>query len=552
MTHPYHQYALDVVARTVPACELVVLACQRYLDDLEHGHERGLRFSHEHAQLALDFLELTRHSKGKWAGQPFKSSPWQAFITAQAWGWLREDGTRRFRIVYEEVPRKNGKSTRAAALGLLLMLGDGEPGAEVYSAATKRDQAKIVWAEARRMVRKSPALSKRLGHNNISIFDTRTDSFFQPLGADADTLDGLNIHGGVVDELHAHKTRDMVDVLDTATGAREQPLIYYITTAGYDRASVCWEYHEYAEQVVRGILKDDEWLVYNATIDKGDKWDDPETWKKANPNYGVSVNPDDLKRKARKASHTPAAQNAFMRKHLDVWTEQADRWITLDAWDKCRRDYTEPELLGLDAYAGLDVSASKDITALALLVPDDDGVLRTLVRAWVPESRVDARENRYRASYREWVDSGVLLTTPGVVIDHRYILEQVVTDAAQFNLKSLAIDKLFNGHQLSLEMAEEGVNVFYMGQTNVDLAIPMREYEARLLGEKIVHNGNPLLRWAVANVVAREDVRGNLHPDRAQSQGKIDPFMASLFALDRAIRPGDSTAKKLKHGIRFV
>src|SRR5690554_4565746 len=234
-------YAQQVLAGELPAGRLVRLACERHLRDLETGHQRGLWFDNEAAERAIAFFGFLRHSKGEWAGRAFELSPWQAFVVGSVFGWKREDGTRRFRTAYNEVPRKNGKSTLSAGIGLYLAFFDDEPGAEVYAAATKRDQAKIVWSEGKRMVQNTPALRARIKAfvNNLHI--EATASKFEPLGADADSMDGLNIHGAIVDEVHAHKSRAMIDVLDTATGARRQPLIWYITTAGYDRESVCWE-----------------------------------------------------------------------------------------------------------------------------------------------------------------------------------------------------------------------------------------------------------------------------------------------------------------------
>ena len=310
--HPVVEYMHGVQEGTIPACQLVRLAVERHARDLETGAERGLRFDREAAGYALRFFSFLRHSKGEWAGQPFALEPWQQFLIWAAFGWKRADGLRRFRTVYEEVPRKNGKTTMLAGLGLYLLTADGEPGAEVYSAATKRDQAKLSWTEAVRMRGASPSLSRMVQHfrasDNLSV--EATASKFQPLGADADTMDGLNIHAALIDELHAHRTRAVVDVLNTATGSRRQPLIWEITTAGYDRNSVCYEHHEYSRQVLEGTVEDDSWLAWISTIDEGDDWKDESTWAKANPNLGISVKLDDLRRKAEQAKRMPSAQNA--------------------------------------------------------------------------------------------------------------------------------------------------------------------------------------------------------------------------------------------------
>jgi phage terminase large subunit-like protein len=327
MTDPVTTYARRVLTGKILAGNLVRLACQRHLDDLQSGPARGLRFNKPAALHAIDFFPLLQHSQGEWAGAPFTLQPWQMFLIGTLFGWKRADGARRFRTAYNEVARKNGKSTLSAGVGLYLFDGDDEPGAQVFTAATKRDQARIVHSEAVRMVKASPALRShiRVFKDNLSI--EATASKYEPLGADSDTMDGLNVHGAIIDELHAHKNSGIVDILETARGARRQPLIFEITTAGYDRHSICWQHRDYSEKVLRGILNDDAWFAYIACLDAGDRWDDERVWPKANPNYGISCKPEIMRDMARRAAELPRAQNAFRQKHLDEWTEQAERWI---------------------------------------------------------------------------------------------------------------------------------------------------------------------------------------------------------------------------------
>jgi phage terminase large subunit-like protein len=332
---PVTSYARAVTEGQILTNRLVRLACERHLDDLGSAGTRGLRFEPQAARHAIEFFAFLRHSKGEWAGKTFELAPWQTFMVGCLFGWKRSDGLRRFRTAYCAVPRKNGKSTLSAGIGLYLLVADGEQGAEIYSAATSRDQARIVFEEAKRMVGSSPALKRRVGIliNNLNV--ATSASRFMPLSSDASTRDGLNVHGAIIDELHAHRTRHVVDVLETATGARRQPLLFEITTAGYDRHSICYEHHEYAIKVLEGVLHDDSWFALIAAADEHDDWTDPEAWRKANPNFGLSVKEDDLARKAEKAIALPGAQNAFRRMHLNEWTEQAERWIDLPAWDAC-------------------------------------------------------------------------------------------------------------------------------------------------------------------------------------------------------------------------
>ena len=361
--HPAVAYIHGVLDGTIPAGRLIRLAVERHQRDLDEGPARGLRFDRAAAQHTIDFFGFLKHSKGEWAGQTFELAPWQQFILWVLFGWKRTDGLRRYRTAYIEVPRKQGKSTMAAGVGLYLLVADGEPGAEVYSAATKRDQAKIVHAEATRMVKASPSLSRmvKVFKDNLNIPETA--SKYEPLGADEDTLDGLNVHGAIIDELHAHKTRGVVDVLETATGARRQPLQVEITTAGSDQTSVCYEHHDYGAKILIGTVQDDTWFVFIATIDEGDDWRDATVWAKANPNFGISVKPDDLARKVEKAKRMPTAQNAFKRLHLDIWTQQVTRWIDLGLWDENAGEVDEEKLAGGICHGGLDLASVSDLTA---------------------------------------------------------------------------------------------------------------------------------------------------------------------------------------------
>jgi phage terminase large subunit-like protein len=278
---PVTNYARAVTECQILTNRLVCLACKRHLDDLSRGGDRGLRFDPQGAQHAIQFFGFLRHSKGEWAGQPFTLAPWQVFVVGCLFGWKRADGLRRFRTAYCAVPRKNGKSTLSAGIGLYLLVADGEQGAEIYSAATSRDQARIVFDEAKRMVGSSPSLKRRVGIliNNLHV--AATSSRFMPLSSDSSTMDGLNVHGAVIDELHTHKTRNVVDVLNTATGARRQPLLFEITTAGYDRHSICYEHHDYSIKVLEGTVPDDSWFAFIAAADDHDDWTDPKVWQKA-------------------------------------------------------------------------------------------------------------------------------------------------------------------------------------------------------------------------------------------------------------------------------
>jgi len=550
---PVTQYARDVVDGKVVAGRLVRLACERHLRDLETGEDRGLFFDADAAQHAIDFFGFLRQHKGEWAGVPIQLQPWQQFRIGAVFGWMREDPTtgrrlRRFRRAYHEVARKNGKSTEAAGVALYLLDADGEPGAEVYAAATMREQAKIVWREAMEMVKRSPALRRRIQMvgttpkaQGANMFVPETSSKFEPLGADVDSLDGLNVHGAIVDELHAHKTRAMWDVIETATGARRQPLIWAITTAGFNRDGICYELREYSVQVLEGLVQDDNWFAYIATIDEGDDPFDEGCWIKANPNLGISVKLDDMRQLALKAKAVPAALNNFLTKRLNVWTQQATRWIDLDLWAEnagpVPAKQLEEKLKGAVCYGGLDLSSTTDITAWVMVFPWEDGEnLSVIARFWVPEARLNDPQNRYREHYRAWARQGFLTVTPGNAVDYAFVKAQILKDAQTYQLVDLNVDRLFQAHQLATELAEEGLQVVGMGQGFMSMAAPMKEFERRLLRKAIHHGNNPVLNWMAGNVSVKMDPAGNLKPDKATSQGKIDGIVALVMALDRLMR----------------
>lgn len=554
LKHPVVAYMDGVLDGSIPACRFVEAAVDRHLRDLQDGNEQGLCFDRAAAEHVIQFFGFLRHSKGEWAGKAFDLEPWQQFLLWVLFGWKREDGTRRYRTAYIELPRKNGKSSLAAGIGLYLMVGDGEPGAEIYSAATKRDQARITHSEATRMVKASPALRRMVRCYKDNLHIPETASKYEPLGADANSMDGLNVHGAIIDELHAHKSPAVVDVLETATGARRQPLQFEITTAGYDRASICWEHHEYSRQVLEGTIQDDTWFAFISTIDEGDDWKDPATWAKANPNFGISVKVDDLERKAAKAQRMPSAQNAFLRLHLNHWTQQSDRWIDLDLWDENSGLVEEEELQGCTCYGGLDLSSVSDLSAWVMVFPEENDPERVeiVARFWCPEARLIDDENRYKEQYQSWANAGYLAVTPGNAIDYQFIKRQVLEDAERYQLADLNVDRLFQGYQLSMELQDEGLEVFGMGQGFISMAGPMKEFEKRLLDRKLNHGGNPVLRWMAGNMAVRQDPAGNFKPDKAESQGRIDGIVALVMALDRAMRHIDSRSVYEDRGILVI
>jgi len=543
---PTAQIVADYIARVLDGSlvtgELVKLAVQRHVRDLTEGPARGLRFDAEKAERAIEFFTYLKHSKGEWAGREFVLQPWQVFGLWVLFGWVNTDGSRRFRTAYEELARKNGKSTKAAGVGLYIAFADDEPGAEVYSVATKKDQAMIVHSEATRMVRATPDLSAMIQtfKNNLSRIDKHQK--YEPLGADDDTLDGLNVHGAIVDELHAHKTRAVFDLMETGTSARRQPLLYAITTAGTDQsaASVCWEQHVYAEQILKGVIQDDTFFAFICAIDEKDDWEDERNWYKANPNLGVSKKLDYMRDQARKAKNMPAKLNSFLRLDLNRWTQQVTRWIDMDLWAaNAGAPIDETALIGCRCYGGLDLSSVSDLTAWVLLFPDPVMADRVLIlpRIWCPESKLqDSERNQYRHQYETWAREGWITTTPGNAIDYEVVKAQILEDAQTFQIQEIAVDRLFQGYQLSMQLAEEGLTVAACGMGYMSMAGPCAEFERRLLGQHLRHGGHPVLTWMANNVSVKEDPAGNRKPDKSTSQGKIDGIIGILLALDRVMR----------------
>jgi phage terminase large subunit-like protein len=533
---PVTAYARAVAGGQILSNRLVRVACERHLADLTSATGRGFRFDRAAAQHAIDFFGFLRHSKGEWAGQTFELAPWQVFVVGCLFGWQQSDGLRRFRTAYCAVPRKNGKSTLSAGIGLYLLVSDGEQGAEIYSAATSRDQARIVFDEAKRMVGSSPALQRRVGIliNNLHV--AATTSRFMPLSSDASTMDGLNVHGAIIDELHAHRNRHVVDVLETATGARRQPLLFEITTAGYDRHSICFEHHDYSIKVLEGTVPDDSWFAFIAAADEDDDWSAPEVWRKANPNFGLSVKEDDLARKAEKAIALPGAQNAFRRMHLNEWTEQAERWIDVAAWDACDGLIDLDQLRGRPCFGGLDLSTTTDVTALAWVFPpkDDDDLWRVLSRYFVPADNLRKRAERDRVPYDLWAAQGFIEATPGNVVDYGAIEQRILADSALFQVREIAYDP-WNATHIALRLQEEGAAMVEFRQGFRSMAAPTRELEKLIVSKKLAHGGNPVTRWMAANVAVAQDPADNLKPAKDKSTERIDGIVALIMAIGRAL-----------------
>ena len=491
-------------------------------------------FDEAAADRAVLFFEAAlKHIKGEWAGKPLKLSPWQADqIIRPLFGWKRQDGTRRYRTAYIQIPRKAGKSTLAAGIALYLLMADGEPGAEVYSAAADRDQAAIVFELAKSMADASKALRSRLQAYKRALVMPSTASSYKVLSSEAYTKHGLNAHGIVIDEVHALPDRDLWDVLTTSTGARRQPLTVAITTAGFDRHSLCYELYDYGCKVRDGIIQDASFLPVIFEAAQDDDWKDPATWHKAHPGLGVSVKEEYFAAECAKAQQLPTYENTFKRLLLNVWTEQDTRWLPMDAWDACGADL--PDLEGRACYAGLDLSTTTDITALVLAFPIG-GTIHLLPFFWVPRDGIAKRAKRDRVPYDTWAAHGDIYATEGNVLDYESIRLKINELSERYHIKEIAIDR-WNATQLATQLTGDGFNVIGFGQGFASMSAPCKELERRILGREINHGDNPVLRWMASNVSVTMDPAGNMKADKAKSTERIDGIVATLMALGRVMQ----------------
>jgi phage terminase large subunit-like protein len=435
------------------------------------------------------------------------------------------------------VPRKAGKSTLGAGFGLYLTFADGENFAEVISAAGTRSQAGKVFDEARRMVEGSPDLKSRSRVFLKCIVNTRDGGNYQVISADADFQHGGNLSGIIFDELHVQKNRDLWDVLATSTGSRDQPLTIAITTAGYDRESICWKIHERAMQVIDNPSHDESFYAVIYAADEEDDWTDPEIWKKANPTLGVTPKMESLEKLFNIAKDSPPDQNTFRRLHLNQWTEQETRMIEMSIWDECSGKVDADALKGRRCYGGLDLASTSDLAAFLMVFPpeDEDGLYRLLPRFWIPGNNIVKRGLKDQVAYDGWVRAGLLNTTPGNTIDFDYIRYEINELNKDYYIKEIAYDS-WGAALLSSQLLDDGFEMYEFIQGWKSYAAPTKEFLALLLNRRLAHGNNPILRWMASNMVAKIDPAGNMKPDKSKARQKIDGIVAAIMGVDRAMR----------------
>ena len=510
----------------------------------------GFRFDEELASRALDFFPTALvHVKGKSGGPPFVLETWQQAVIANLFGWVGDAGERRYIESLIYVPRKNGKSLLAAGISLFVLYCDGELGAEVYCAAADRDQAALIFDVAKVMVLKNDALADVSNVYAKAITVEEIASSFKAISADANTKHGFNAHCVIVDELHAQKNRELVDVLKTSTGARKQPIVSYTTTADFHRESICNETYDYACKVRDEIVTDSRFLpvIYEAL--PTDDWTSEEVWAKANPNIDVSVSRDYLRRECQKAQDVPAYEGTFKRLHLNIRTEQEVRWIPMHPFDNCADSFTEDDLRGRPCFAGLDLAATQDLSSLALVFPDEEKV-RVLTYYWCPQTNAEKRDRTDGIPYLTWAKQGFLTLTPGNVTDYNFIRHQISELGTKYDIQGINADP-FNAIQLLGDLMSDGFEVCKFHQRYSSYNDPCKRFERLILSGDLLHDANPVFRWNVSNVQIQFDHVGNIKPSRSNRAEKIDGVVATIMALALCGNNEDGSAYS-KRGILCV
>lgn len=521
-------YAHDVVSGQIPANKWIKYAAQKHLDGLKAG---GLYvFDEQKAAKACRFVEAQYHTKGKWAQKKehLLLEPWQIFFVCNVFGWLNaETGKRRYREILLLVPRKNGKSALAAAIGLYMLCADGEYGAEVYTGATSEKQAKEVFVPAQQMVRMNPALSDyfNLQNNASNICILKNGSKMEPIIGNPP--DGSSPSCAIVDEVHEHKDSRLIDTMITGMGAREQPLMLYITTAGDNISGPCYQLQMEAQKVLEGTQQNDTLFSLIYGIDQGDDWTEKESMIKANPNFGVSVSEDFLLSRQQDARNNARKQSTFMTKHLNVWVGSREAFFNVDKWKQCETGERIEDHYGKRAYLGMDLASRVDIAAIEVLIPDGDEYIR-FGRYYLPEAALEGGNE----SYKTWEREGWLTITEGEIIDFNIIKEDILEFCALFEVAELAYDP-FQATMLVTELMAENVPVVEMRPTVLNFSEPMKSLDALIRAKKIRHNGDPVQAWMISNVVAKEDAKENVYPRKERAENKIDGVISLLMALGR-------------------
>lgn len=561
ISDPVTEYAEKVVSGEIIAGPHVRNACQRHLTDLKEAPKRGFFFDVERADFVLGFFkDVLRLNGGEHEGRPFDPELWQKFVIGSLFGWVDKDGYRRFRVAYVETAKGSGKSPLAAGIGIYGLTADREPRAEVYAAATKKDQAMILFRDAVAMVDLSPELSARIDKSgtgekvwNLSFLEQ--GSFFRPISAD-DGQSGPRPHISLLDEIHEHKSGNVVRMLRAGTKGRREALMLMITNSGFNKKTVCGEYHDYAEKVASGQIKDDSFFAYVCALDKGDDpFKDESCWPKANPSLGVTIDHKYLRELVTQARGMPSAESIVRRLNFCEWVGAESPWISSDAWFNTEESF-DPELLkGRTCVGGLDLSSTQDLTSCVLLFEptEADPFVRVLPFFWLPDVGLKEKSDKDGVDFLKWKKDGWLETTPGKAISKLYVCQRLVELSQIYDITAIAYDR-WRIEDLKQLLADEGEELPLQpyGQGFKDMAPAVDEFERMLINDELKHNGNPCMTWCAANAIVDTDPSGNRKLNKAKASGRIDGIVAGVMAAGITLKDVEEKKESVyeKRGVR--
>ncbi|WGM07663.1 terminase large subunit [Arsenophonus nasoniae] len=522
----WHQYAERVRNSDIPACKRLKQAVNRYFNDRNNP---VYTFDTPTVARFIAFSRLCPHVKGHLRGKPIQLEPWQQFAIANILGFKEvSTGRRKYRSAYIQVPRKNAKSTLAAILANWFLIMEGGQ-QDIYTAAVSRDQARIVFDDARQMCLLSPSLKKRLTIQQHKIIYPKNNSLLKPLAAKAATIEGTNPSLAIVDEYHLHPDNAVYSALELGMGARPEALLFAITTAGSNVISACKQHYDYCCQILDGEAQNESLFALIYELDEDGELDDEHNWVKANPNLNVSVESHALNDTIKKARGIPSQWTEMLTKRFNIWCQGQTPWMGEGAWAACQRDYKETDLKGKTCYAGMDLSSTNDITSVCYTFPQENALL-LLSRHYIPEAQLQSPANKNRAIYHQWVRLGWLRTTKGDCIDYDRIRDDILKDSEQFEIKLIGFDT-WNATHLRTQLQGAGLDVEPFPQTYMRLSPVAKSAEVFVNRQNIHHNGDPVLTWAIANVVMETDANANIKPNKKKSANKIDPALAFLMSF---------------------
>lgn len=494
-------------------------------------------FDKRAAKRATNFFQSEiQHVEGAAAWTDFKLEPWQRKVVRRIFGWKhRSSGARKFRRIFIFIPRKNGKTFLAAGISLYLLFADREQGAQIVCAASDSEQAALTYNVAKENILRNKKLKKLAGRPyRRSVYVQATNSILKVVSSTPGTKHGTNLHGVVIDELHAQPNQELIDALVTSVGTRKQPLIVYLTTAGYDKNSICGQIYEYATGVHNGTIPDEAFMPVLFAAEKDDDWTLETTWRKANPNLGVTVPVEFLRGECEIAKRMPSYQNTFRRLYLNQWTEQDERWLPMDAWNICGPHFTEESLRGRECFGGLDLSTTTDVAAFVLVFTPqfpEEGI-HVISRFWVPQETILERQRKGEAGYFDWARDKFISATEGNVIDYDFIRRDINDLAEIFNVREIAIDR-WNATQLATQLTGDGRQVLGFGQGFASMSAPSKFLEVKIMEGTLWHNHNPVLTWMASNAAKEEDAAGNIKPSKKKAKQRIDGIVSLVMALAR-------------------